>query len=274
MRDPRSYLFVPGNRPDRFAKAAAAGADALILDLEDAVGPSEKDDARVSVRRWFEGGGAGLVRVNGTDTPWFADDVAALAELGPAAVMVPKADRASLALAARKLPGRALLALVETVAGLAELREAARMPGVARLAFGNLDFGTDARVPPESPVLDAARVELALASRLADLPPPVDGVTMALKDDAVLRADIQRACLSGFSAKLCIHPAQVEPVNSGFLPSADELDWARRVLAALQTAGGSVVQLDGKMVDKPLIERAERIVAAMPDEPVPQPGLG
>ncbi len=260
-RIPKSYLFVPGNRPDRFAKAAASEADALILDLEDAVGPDDKGAARTAVRHWLESGGTALVRVNGADTPWFADDVAMLAEVQTAGVMVPKSDAPSLSQAAKALPGCGLVALVETVAGIAEARSAARTAGVRRLAFGNLDFGTDARVPPGSPVLDAARVELVLASRLADLPPPVDGVTMALKDEMEIAADVAHARSCGFAAKLCIHPAQVAIVNRGFTPTEDERGWASRVLTALAAAKGSVVQVDGKMVDAPLIERAEWILA-------------
>ena len=260
MSDPRSYLFVPGQRPDRFAKAAAAGAGAVILDLEDAVGPELKSEARAHVAGWFAGGGTGMVRINGGDTPWHDEDLAALAGMPGAAVMVPKAGPETLAGVAARLPGRPLVALVETVAGLANLRASAAVRGVARLAFGNLDFGADARIPGGGAVLDPARFEIVLASRLADLPPPVDGVTTALSDPEAIAADITRARALGFGAKLCIHPAQVAPVETGFAPTPGEIDWARRILGALKAAAGSVVQVDGKMVDRPLIERAEQIL--------------
>ncbi|WP_339947313.1 CoA ester lyase [uncultured Albimonas sp.] len=264
MTDPRSYLFVPGLRPDRFAKAAAAGADAIILDLEDAVGPDQKDEARAHVSSWLADGGAGLVRINGEGTPWFEDDLAMLSYASEARVMVPKAEPSALAAVAARLPGRPLLALVETAAGLASLREAARMPGVARLAFGNLDFSADMGMDPPDPALDPARFEIVLASRLAGLPPPVDGVRVELEDSDGLSADVLRVRALGFGGKLCIHPAQVGPVNTGFSPSEAELAWAARIETAMAEAAGAAVRVDGKMVDKPLLEKARRILANAP----------
>lgn len=260
-RSPRSYLFVPGQRPDRFAKAAGSGAEAIILDLEDAVGPTQKDEARAHVQAWFAGGGAGLVRINGAGTPWHAADLDMLAALPGVAVMLPKAEPDAVAAFAQRLPDRPLIALVETARGLAQLRDTVQLPGVARLAFGNLDFGADARIPGTGPVLDPARFEIALAARLGDLPPPIDGVTVELTAPEAIAADIARARALGFGAKLCIHPAQVGAVNTGFAPSAAEIDWAERILAALEAAAGAVVQVDGKMVDRPLIDRAQQILA-------------
>lgn len=262
MDQPRSYLFVPGARPDRFDKAAAAGADAIILDLEDAVGPDLKDSARRHMRDWFAAGGQAIVRINGADTPWHEADLDALADLPATAVMVPKAEPAALATTAARLPGRAILGLIESVAGLAAVRDSARVAGVRGLAFGNLDFGADARIPDGGAVLDPARFEIVLAARLAGLAPPIDGVTTALTDPAALAGDIDRARALGFGAKLCIHPAQVAAVNAGFSPTHEQIDWAHRILAALEGAGGSVVQVDGKMVDRPLIERAHQILRA------------
>lgn len=259
MSGPRSYLFVPGQRADRFAKAAAVGAGAVIFDLEDAVGPEFKDEARANIAEWFGAGGRGIVRINPPDTPWHGADLAMLSGIG-ATVMVPKADPAALAAVAARLPGRPLIALVETVAGLAALRETIRIPALARIAFGNLDFGADARIPEGGAVLDPARFEIVMASRLGRLPPPIDGVTTALTDPDAIAADIRRARAMGFGAKLCIHPAQVGPVEQGFAPTMDEIDWARRIHAALEAAAGSVVQVDGKMVDRPLIDRAAQIL--------------
>ncbi len=263
MRDPRSYLFVPGDRPERFAKAAASGADAIILDLEDAVGPAGKDSAREHVAAWFAGGGTGIVRINGADSPWFRADLDMLARCGASGVMTPKADPVSVGLVAARVPECPQTALVETVAGLASLRETARISGVARLAFGNVDFGADARIPAGGNALDPVRLEVVLASRLADLPPPVDGVTVEIGDEAALAADVTRARATGFTGKLCIHPRQIEAVNAGLSPSEAEVAWARRVLAALEGAGGAVVQVDGKMVDRPMITQAQRVLAAI-----------
>ncbi|QDY71387.1 HpcH/HpaI aldolase/citrate lyase family protein [Qingshengfaniella alkalisoli] len=261
MTTPRSYLFVPGRMPDRFAKAAGSGADAIILDLEDAVGPDSKSEARDHVAQWFGSGGTGLVRINGAETPWFDDDLAALSSCDVSAVMVPKATPESLSAVAEKLPGRALVALIETAEGLAALRRSVTCPGVTRLAFGNLDFGADTRIPGTGPVLDPVRFEIVLASRLGGLVSPVDGVTPELKDAGILADEVARSRMRGFGAKLCIHPAQVAFTNDGFTPSEAEVDWASRVLSALSTASGSVVQVDGKMVDRPVIERARQVLA-------------
>jgi citrate lyase subunit beta/citryl-CoA lyase len=260
MRFPRSYLFVPGHRPDRFAKAAASGADRIILDLEDAVGPSEKAVARQSVVDWLKGGGEGIVRINGADTPWFSDDLNSLVGSPPAAIMVPKVDRAALERAHARVPKVPLIALIETVAGLAGVNDLAACPGLVRLAFGNLDFSVDAGIPGSDGVLDPARFQIVLASRLAGLAPPIDGVTAAFKDDQALFADIAGAHRLGFGAKLCIHPLQVDAVNRGFAPTAEEIAWAERIIAAVQGSSGEAVQVDGKMVDSPVVAKARRIL--------------
>ncbi|MCE7029643.1 HpcH/HpaI aldolase/citrate lyase family protein [Jiella avicenniae] len=260
MSEPRSYLFVPGQRPDRFAKAAGSGADAVILDLEDAVGPDAKDEARAHVVDWFRQGGQGIVRINGRGTPWHADDLAALADITTADIMLPKAEPEALAHLTGHLPGRSVIALVETVAGLATLRNSVTISGVTRLAFGNLDFGADARIPESGAELDPARFEIVVASRLGGLARPIDGVTTDFADKQAIEKDVLRARAMGFGAKLCIHPAQVEAVNAGFSPTPGEVEWAKRVVAALEEAAGSVVQVDGKMVDRPLIERARQIL--------------
>ncbi|MGV6875597.1 HpcH/HpaI aldolase/citrate lyase family protein [Pseudochelatococcus sp. B33] len=261
MGHPRSYLFVPGHRADRFDKAAASGAHRIILDLEDAVGPQDKDIARRQVTLWLAQGGTGVIRINGADTSWFGEDLAALADLPHAAVMVPKADPRSLAQVARFLPDRPIIALVENVDGLVEVSEVAASQGVVRLAFGNLDFGLDARIPGPGAVLDPARFQIVVASRRAGLPPPIDGVTVALQDETVLAADIARARDLGFTAKLCIHPSQIAHANKGFAPSDAEIDWARRIVSAIEESAGAAVQVNGKMVDRPVLERARSILA-------------
>ncbi|MCM8737687.1 CoA ester lyase [Azospirillum sp. A1-3] len=261
MEKARSFLFVPGHRPDRFAKASNAGAHAIIIDLEDAVGPADKGAARDHVVDWLAGGGLGLVRVNAADTAWFGADLTALAACRPAAVVLPKAEPAAMTALTDTLPGVPVIALIETVSGLLALPELVRHQAVRRLAFGNLDFSTDARLPGTGGVLDLARFQLALHARAAEQPPPIDGVTISIDDPTQLDADVARARELGFGGKLCIHPKQVEAVNRGFAPSSGELEWARRITAALETSGGAAVQLDGKMVDKPMITRAQAIIA-------------
>lgn len=261
MNSPRSYLFVPANRPDRFSKAAASGADQIILDLEDAVGPEEKDTARQNVVNWFAQGGSGLVRINAADTPWFEADAEAVVACHPSDVMVPKADARTITLAEQVLKGSSLVALIESVNGYMTMKHVAEASNVTRMAFGNLDFGLDARIPGIEDELNPVRFQLAIWSRCMNLLPPIDGVTVDLSDESVLSADIRRARNLGFTAKLCIHPRQVLHVNEAFAPSVEEIEWAHRVMQALEESEGAAVQVDGKMVDRPVQERARELLA-------------
>jgi citrate lyase subunit beta/citryl-CoA lyase len=264
----RSALFVPADRPERIGKALASGADAVIVDLEDAVAPSAKEGARAALARWLatpEGSGPVLVRVNAPGTPWFADDLASCRAPRVQGVVVPKAESAGqLAEVAATVPGRALFPLVETAAGIDAVEALARAPGVQRLLFGSIDLQADLGILGEGEELLYFRARLVLAARLASLAPPLDGVTTAIDDAALLRADAQRARRLGFGGKLCIHPRQVAGVNEAFTPSPQELDWARRVLAAAEASGGAAVAVDGKMVDAPVLLRARALLAQAP----------
>jgi citrate lyase subunit beta/citryl-CoA lyase len=264
---PRSYLFVPGDRPDRFDKALATAADAVVLDLEDAVAPPAKPSAREAVaallasRRERE---RIVVRINDESTPWFEADLALLRDGGAAAVMVPKAERRTTIDRVRSAcPAIAVLPLIETALGVLAADTLAASEGVTRLVFGTIDYALDMDLqgPLATTVgLDAAAARLSLASRAAGLWPPVAGVTVAIDDEAQLRADMVHAQAHGFGAKLCIHPKQIAPLHALLAPSADELAWAERVLAVAEQAAGAAVQLDGRMIDKPVIERARRTV--------------
>lgn len=262
----RSFLFVPGNRPERFDKACAAGADAVILDLEDAVAAPGKDAAREAVRQWLRQGGRAWLRLNGSDTPWHGDDLALLDLPGVLGVLLPKAERAQelQALAARVRPGTPLVPLVETGTGLWNARELAAVPGVQRLAFGSVDFQLDLGIQGDADELLHARSRLVLASRVAGVQAPIDGVTVAIDDEATLRADVERARRLGFGGKLCIHPRQVPAVQAGFRPPAADLEWARKVIEAAAAAGDDAVRLDGKLVDKPIIDRARALLEQAP----------
>ncbi len=258
---PRSYLFVPADRPERYAKALASGADAVIVDLEDAVAPDAKAAARASLAGWLAGAEARsvVVRVNAADTPWFDDDLRACASPHVAAVLLPKAERAA-DLARAGEGGRPVLALIESAAGIDAVRELARVPGVGRLVFGSIDFQADLGIAGDGEELLAFRSQLVLASRLAGLAAPVDGVSTAIDDALQLEADARRARRLGFGAKLCIHPRQAGVVNRSFEPGADELAWAHRVLEAFEAAGGAAVAVDGKMVDRPVVLRAQALL--------------
>ena len=260
-----SFLFVPGDRPERFAKAQAAGAHVVILDLEDAVAPQSKDAAREACSDWLASGRQALLRINGADTRWHADDLALLRLQGLRGVMLPKAeDPDAVAAIAALLPHGALLVpLLETSEGIWNAREIARVPGVNRLAFGSVDFQLDAGIEGDDDALLYARSRLVLASRLGRLASPLDGVTLAIGEAPALAADVARARRLGFGGKLCIHPSQVGAVNEGFAPAAHELRWATEVVTAATKQNGPFV-LRGKMVDRPVIERAHRLLAMVP----------
>lgn len=259
----RSLLFVPGDRPERFEKATASGAHQVILDLEDAVAPAAKTAARQAVAHWMATGPAAVVRINAADTPWFTDDLQMLQALPHVTVMLPKAVPELLArtVAALALHRQPLIALVETVAGVMALHELVQVPGLQRVAFGSIDFCADSGMTDVGDVLSAVRSQIVLASCHAGLLAPIDGVSVELNDAAVLHQQATRAQQQGFGGKLCIHPRQVAPVNAAFVPSAADLQWAQRVLAAFDASAGAATVVDGKMVDLPVVARARRIVA-------------
>lgn len=257
----RSVLFVPGNRPDRFAKAAASGAHAIAVDLEDAVSPDDKAAAQGAVASWLEQGGSGIVRINPADTPWHDADLAMLTQHPGAALMLPKADAGSTARTAAALSGHPIIALVETVRGYMELRQLAAVPGVQRIAFGSIDFSVESGISDVGDAMTSVRTAIVLESRLAGLAAPVDGVSTGFNDEGAVLGDALRSRQLGFGGKLCIHPKQVPPVNGAFMPSEPEIDWARRVLAAIETSGGGATTVDGRMIDKPVVDQARSILA-------------
>jgi citrate lyase subunit beta / citryl-CoA lyase len=256
----RSLLFVPGDRPERFEKAVASGADVVVLDLEDAVAPDAKAAALEHVVAWLSAGGRALVRVTAVGTPTHAAQLEALAPTG-AAVMLPKAETAEgVAGVHAALGGAPVLALVETPRGIRDADEIASAEGVVRLAIGTVDLAADLGVDPSSHrAFDYSRGRLVVASAAAGLPGPVDGVTVRLGNPAVLDADLVVSRELGLTAKLCIHPKQVAAVNVAFTPTAAEVSWAERVVAA--AAGAGVTVVDGTMVDAPVVLRAQRILS-------------
>jgi len=257
-----SFLFVPGDRPDRFDKAAASVADLAIIDLEDAVAAGNKPEARDAAAAWLRAGGHAAVRVNAAGSQWHQDDVSTMAGL-TSILVVPKVEAPHELVEVRRVVGDRvhLVALIETPRGVADVR-AICDAGADRLALGNLDLAAELGVDPESAALLLARTALVYASAEAGLPGPVDGVTSAIRDDALLREECARARDLGFTGKLCIHPRQVDDVNRSFAVTDAELTWARGVVAAgtpgLETG---VVSHDGHMVDAPVLRRAHGLLA-------------
>jgi citrate lyase subunit beta/citryl-CoA lyase len=290
----RSYLFVPADRPERIAKALASGADAVIVDLEDAVAPEAKSGARLALAVWLEdqarqtaaaaaalpaSGGANplplplpkplFVRVNSASTPWFQDDLRVCALPGVQGIVLPKAQTLDeLAAVRAAAPQRVLLPLIETAMGVHAAATLAGAQGVQRLVFGSLDLQADLGIEADDEggeeALLAFRSHLVLASRLGGLAAPVDGVSTALQDEDKVLRDTVRARRLGFGAKLCIHPKQIHAVHRGFAPNPEEVAWARRVLqayeAAQQAGGHGAVAVDGKMVDAPVLRRAHTVL--------------
>lgn len=254
----RSLLFVPGDRADRFDKACRSGADRVVVDLEDAVAPQEKEVARAVVYEWLETTSFSVyLRINSAETPWFEKDLELCKLTAVAGVMLPKAESAEAVqlVAAR---GKPLLPLIETAVGYSRLQSIASSNGVQRLVFGHVDFQQDLGILADGCELLYFRSGIVLASRVAGLEGPVDGVCLALDDIEAIRHEATNSRLLGFAGKLCIHPKQVEIVNAAFRPTAAEVEWAKRVQVAV--AEDAIATVDGKLVDRPVAERAKAIL--------------
>ncbi|MBA1272691.1 HpcH/HpaI aldolase/citrate lyase family protein [Stutzerimonas azotifigens] len=261
----RSALFVPATRPERFAKALASGADAVIVDLEDAVAEPLKVEARASLDDFLQTNPEAqvLVRVNAPGHAQQAEDLA-LCERhrGVVGILLPKAESAAHVSKAAAT-GKPVWPIIESARGLDTLSEIAGAAGVERLSFGALDLGLDLGLASGSAaaerVLDQARYALLLQSRLRELAMPLDSVYPDIKNPQGLARTVADARDMGFGGLLCIHPSQVAVVHETLMPSGDELAWAQRVLEAGSTGEGVFV-VDGQMVDAPVIGRARRLL--------------
>jgi citrate lyase subunit beta/citryl-CoA lyase len=260
MTLPSTYLFVPGNRPDRFDKALASPAGAIIVDLEDAVAPADKASARASFAAWHRTAKFAakrvLLRINDESTAWFTDDMALVRETRVRGVVLPKAESARQV---ERIESGFVIPLVETAKGILEIHALAHAPRVQRIAFGTLDYGLDLDLTGDERGLLYPSCSIALASRAAGIASPIAGVTPEIGDESKLLADLAFARACGFGAKLCIHPRQVDAVEAAMRPSEAEIGWAKRVQAAVASGAGAI-QLDGRMVDRPVIAKATRIL--------------
>jgi len=266
----RTALFVPGSRPERFAKALASGADAVIVDFEDAVEASLKAQARDNLEAFLGANPEARVRVrvNAAGDPEQAADLELCRRLpGVIGILLPKAERAMQVRIAASC-GKPVWPLIESARGLLALGEIAACEGVERLTFGGLDLALDigmsSGTPAAAVVYDQVRLSLLLHSRVNDLQPPLDTVFPAFDDAEGFAATIRHGRDLGLLGALCIHPKQVGVAHAALAPSADELDWARRVVDAAES-GAAAFQVDGQMVDAPVLGRARRLLASAGD---------
>lgn len=263
----RSLLFAPGSDERKLRRALQTGADAVIADLEDAVAPARKDEARALVARVFgdEGSAAAtMVRVNGTDSPHFERDLELVQKLPLQAIVLPKATPESVD--ALGPDGPPVIAIVETAQGLRLAYETASHPRVEALVLGAVDLGLELGLEsrPDGQEVLFARSKLVMDSAAAGIRGPFDIVHVDVRDEEGLEAESRLARSLGFRGKVCIHPAQVDSVNAVFAPGEDELARARRIVESYTQGiaeGRGAVALDGEMIDLPVFERARLLIA-------------
>ena len=279
----RSLFFVPGGEPRKLEKAPGLGADTLLLDLEDSVAPAEKEQARERVARGLAEGAFGgaevAVRVNPPGTPFFEEDLEAAVLSGAHAIMLPKSESATAlarvaeqidAIERRRRAGSrrrvGILALVETATGIVSVGSLmVASDRIEALCFGHADFSRDmglARADASVGSVFHARCALAIAARAGRVS-PIDTVYLDPRDEKGFRGDAELGASLGFEGKLCIHPSQIAIANEVHTPTADQIDFARRVVEAAleaESGGRGVFTVDGKMVDAPLIAAQRRIL--------------
>lgn len=267
----RSFLFVPGTRPDRFDKALDAGADVVCVDLEDAVAMADKGRARDAAFEWLaqpaRDGAFRVLRVNALSTPEGEADIAALIDWGtpPEALMLPKiTDGSEIAALSGRLNAAGLpscfVALIESAAALTHAEAIAGAPGVAAVAFGTIDYAADigGTTGWDAMLYGRGRIVAAAAMhRVAAL----DGVWIAIDDTAGLAREAHAAAAMGFAGKMAIHPLQVDTIHDAFNPTPGQVADAERIVAADRDSGGGVVMLDGRMIDTPVVAHARRTLA-------------
>jgi citrate lyase subunit beta/citryl-CoA lyase len=283
MKPLRTALFAPGNRPDRAEKAIGLGADAVIIDLEDAVPIAEKESSRALVREVLDKhmGKRMYVRINALTTPYAKEDLEAVASKNLTGILLPKVESPEdileidgLLTDLEKKNGLEIgvlevISLCETAKGLEEIYTIASAKAehhpVSTVAFGAADYTLDLGIDltREGKEIEYPRIRIPIACRAAGIMPPLDTPWMIdLKDNDGLIEDAKRAKAYGFQGKLLIHPNQIEPCNSIFTPTAEEIAHAKKVIDAFEEAereGKAAIQLDGKFIDYPLVEKSRRI---------------
>lgn len=261
IAEAHSLLFVPASQPERFPKASSSGADGIILDLEDGVADGDKQSALLNALSWLHPVHKAVIRINGFGTPWQDQELESLRNRGAVTVMLPKVESAEQVRLVREVlgPGSSIIPTIESARGLTNLADICAAPGVVRLGFGNVDLAKDLNVSAiNRDALQYPRSAVVVQSRAHELAPPLDGVTLDVKNEEAVTEDALYAASMGFGGRICIHPAQVRATNEAFQPSASQLEWARRVVEMSHDA--AVLVVDGQMVDKPVVDRARRML--------------
>ena len=257
---PITPLFVPGDRSDRFDQALQSGADTIIIDLEDSVSEAKKEKARENLLALNKKNSNIYVRVNDLNSPHVREDLACIEKCGEVGIMLSKSEDVSSIKKWLLLHSveRKILCLIETVKGLAAIQELMQHKNVIGCAFGHFDFSTDLGCEADLSVLAPYRAELVLQSKLHGKAAPLDCVTADISAIDQLKLDCEDAKKRGFGGKLLIHPSQVKPAQSIFLPSTEEYEKAKKLLEA--TASQAILQHDGRMIDKPIVKKAEQLI--------------
>lgn len=269
----RSLMFTPGTKKERLLKSAGSEADALLWDLEDAVHPDEKAGAREVIREALDELGDKpskpiFLRVNQFGTEWYEDDVLLARHENVTGVMLPKTESAEQAAKTWELMGSAgeLIVLVETAVGIIRLEDIFSNPNVTGVAFGAIDYAVDADLTLTEAGLEAlyARSRIVTYAKATGIPGIYDTVFPDVHNDESLRKRAVSARALGFNGQMAIHPKQLGIIHDVYSPSREEIDWAVKVLhhAENEAKGAGVFMLDGKMVDRPIIEKAKQIYSA------------
>lgn len=276
----RSFLFTPGNHPRKVEKVFGASADAVILDLEDAVAIAEKVATRAIVKAAMQQPRhcLGYIRVNALGTGYCEEDIRAVVGPWLDGIVIPKVESSATLMAIDELVSKAernagmapgsidIMPIIETARGVECAVEIAAAPRVRRLSFGGGDYTLDLDYiwTADEEVLSYARARISHASRMANLDPPIDTVVLQINDDERFCASATRGKKFGFAGKLCIHPGQVPLCNTIFTPSPEEIAHAEAVVAAFEAAentGSASIQLDGYFIDYPIVYKSQRILA-------------
>ena len=263
----KTWLFVPATRIDRVAKAFASGADAVIVDLEDAVADVDKIQARTSIKNYYDSKDYQpiWVRINQAGSTDFEEDLKMCQQMpNLAGLILPKAEQSADIEQLHHATGLPIIALIETARGLYQIDSIAKASGLLAFSYGFLDLCNDLRVQVNTSAADIVanqiRYQLVLTSKVHELAAPIDTVYPDFNDEVGLNARVQLWSQMGMSGMLCIHPKQVAVVQRALKPTESELSFAKRVVEEYERSGQAVFEIDGQMVDAPVIERSLQLL--------------